>query len=347
MAQSEKGNFSLYADRPLAPYSVAKEGALLSLSFLDSSFQPLANEFTNSNTDRFSRATYRTNIRRGKNLDAEFLYMREIEHMPLLSAEEEQELGRAVRNGKQRARQAMIEANLRLVVKIARRYRASSMSLLDLVEEGNIGLMHAVEKFDPEKGFRFSTYASWWIRHEIERAIMNQSRTVRLPIHVVRDLNRYKRKSYELVQTLQHEPNLSEIAESTDQSIDEVSRLISLNRRSASMQESIGGSESDSFTMLDALENADAENPELEARNHEVCQHLGRWLSFLDSRQREIIERRYGLRKELRGSQTLNEVSQALGLTRERVRQIQLQALQRLNGILSRNGVTWDDVSRN
>ena len=286
--------------------------------------------------------------RAGINHDAEFLYMREIEFVPLLTAEQEIELGRKVQKGDQAARHKMIESNLRLVVKIARKYHVPKLALLDLIEEGNIGLMHAVEKFDPEKGYRFSTYASWWIRHEIERSIMNQSRTVRLPVHIVREVNKYKRASYELVQSLQHEPNLQEIAESTNHTVDDLSRLMNLNRPSSSMDEPLGSDGQSTYTMLDSIENTSSENPMAMVQKHEVSDHIEEWLDFLSERPREIIERRYGLNRNGldRGEpQTLEQVAKAVGLTRERVRQIQIQALKKLRGILVKNGYTWDDVS--
>ena len=281
--------------------------------------------------------------------DAEYLYMREIEFVPLLTAEQEIQLGRLVQKGDETARHKMIEANLRLVVKIARKYRTYKLGLLDLIEEGNIGLMHAVGKFDPEKGFRFSTYASWWIRHEIERSIMNCSRTVRLPVHVVREVNKYKRASYELVQELQHEPNLAEIAESLDRSISATSNLVRLNRRSASMDEPLGRNEDGGFTFLDAIVNDHAEDPVALVQQHEVDEHLNEWLNHLSGKPREVIQRRFGLDKSglNRGeSQTLEQVAQAVGLTRERVRQIQMQALQKLKTILLKNGYCWEDVSK-
>jgi len=274
--------------------------------------------------------------------------MREIEFVPLLTAEQEVKLGRRIRNGDEEARHRMIESNLRLVVKIARKYHVPKLSLMDLVEEGNLGLMHAVEKFDPEMGFRFSTYASWWIRHEIERSIMNQSRTVRLPVHIVREVNRYKRASYELVQTLQHEPNIQEIAESIDHSVADISRLMNLNRPSASMDEPIGRGEASDYTFLDALANDRAVDPVAAAQKHEVQDQIREWLEFLGDKPREIIERRFGLNRVglARGeAQTLEQVAQAVGLTRERVRQIQIQALHKLNAILSKSGYSWDDVS--
>ncbi len=281
-------------------------------------------------------------------LDAEGLYLKSLKNTRLLTAQEEIDLAKLVRQGDPIAREEMIVSNLRLVFKIARQYRTDYLGLLDLVEEGNIGLMCAVEKFDPDKGYRFSTYASWWIRHEIERGLMNQARTVRLPAHVAREVSRYKRLSFELVQTLQHEPSTSEIADTLGKSVSEVSKLQGLTRTSRSVDEPLGQSEASAFTLLDAIQDLNAELPETEVQQHEIVHHLQEWLNFLSDQQREVIERRYGLWHTgvRRGEpETLEQVASAIGLTRERVRQIQLQALKKLKSILEKTGLFWDDLS--
>ncbi|MGL4836858.1 MAG: sigma-70 family RNA polymerase sigma factor, partial [Shewanella sp.] len=176
-----------------------------------------------------------------KNLDATQLYLGEIGFSPLLSAEEEVYFSRKALKGCEKSRNRMIESNLRLVVKIARRYNNRGLALLDLIEEGNLGLIRAVEKFDPERGFRFSTYATWWIRQTIERAIMNQTRTIRLPIHVVKELNVYLRTARELAQKLDHEPTAEEIAEKLQVSSADVSRMLKLNEKITSVDIPLGG----------------------------------------------------------------------------------------------------------
>lgn len=176
-----------------------------------------------------------------KNLDATQLYLGEIGFSPLLSAEEEVYFSRKALKGCEKSRNRMIESNLRLVVKIARRYNNRGLALLDLIEEGNLGLIRAVEKFDPERGFRFSTYATWWIRQTIERAIMNQTRTIRLPIHVVKELNVYLRTARELAQKLDHEPTAEEIAEKLQVPSADVSRMLKLNEKITSVDTPLGG----------------------------------------------------------------------------------------------------------
>src|SRR5690554_3091140 len=196
-----------------------------------------------------------------KKMDATQLYLSEIGYSPLLSAEEEVHFSRLALKGDAKARARMIESNLRLVVKIARRYTNRGLALLDLVEEGNLGLIRAVEKFDPERGFRFSTYATWWIRQTIERAIMNQTRTIRLPIHVVKELNTYLRAARELAQTLDHEPTAEDIAEKLDVSVDDVSRMLRLNERISSMDSPIGGGDNDK-SLIDMLTDENDYGPE-------------------------------------------------------------------------------------
>ena len=259
-------------------------------------------------------------------MDATRLYLNEIGFSPLLSAEEEVYFGRLTRKGDAAARKRMIESNLRLVVKIARRYLNRGLDLLDLIEEGNLGLIRAVEKFDPEKGFRFSTYATWWIRQTVERALMNQTRTIRLPVHVVKEINLYLRAARHLAQTLDHEPGPEEIADKLDVSV-------------ASVDSPLGGEDSDR-SLLDTIADERAQAPEGLLQNETVRRHLDHWLAQLDDKQRAVVERRYGLHGC--DKVTLEEVGKELGVTRERVRQIQLIALRRLREIMKREGVHAD-----
>ncbi|MDF1529878.1 MAG: RNA polymerase sigma factor RpoS [Sedimenticola sp.] len=267
-------------------------------------------------------------------MDATRLYLSEIGGSKLLTAEEEVTLARLAQKGDMPSRQRMIESNLRLVVKIARRYMNRGLALLDLIEEGNLGLIRAVEKFDPERGFRFSTYATWWIRQTIERAIMNQTRTIRLPIHVVKEINVYLRAARKLTQQLDHEPSADEIADLLDKPIDEVKRMLGLNERITSVDTPFG--KNPDKPLLDTIPDINTEDPSDSLQAEGMTANLDEWLNKLNDKQREVVERRFGLHGY--ENATLEQVANELGVTRERVRQIQMDALKRLRGILEKDG---------
>ncbi len=267
------------------------------------------------------------------------LYLKDIGAAPLLTADEEKDLSRRALAGDEACRKRMIESNLRLVVRIARRYINRGLPLLDLIEEGNLGLIHAVEKFDPERGFRFSTYATWWIRQTIERGIMNQTDTVRLPIHVSKDINACRRKARSLRISLDREPTADELADALEKNVDDVRRLLALKNRSmlASLK-----TDDDPASIVDALPaKADLEPQRLvqAAAVHDVVED---WLSHLPSKQLEVVEKRFGLHGQRR--QTLEQIGSELGVTRERVRQIQVAALKSLERGMLDEGLTPDTL---
>lgn len=266
--------------------------------------------------------------------DVTQLYLSEIGRAALLTAEEEVTLTRAARAGCLLSRKRMIESNLRLVVNVARSYINRGLPLLDLVEEGNLGLIRAVEKFDPERGCRFSTYATWWIRQSVERALMNQCRTVRLPIHVIRELTIYMRTARELEQRLSRRPSVEEVARELDIPAENVERLFGLNEPTTSADEPLNGTSD--RVVLDSLADENCNDPETEYAENAAERSLGHWLDQLTPQQREVVQHRYGLNGH--GRKTLEEVGFLLGVTRERVRQIQLAALSRLRDISSREG---------
>lgn len=263
------------------------------------------------------------------------LYLIEIGLSPLLSAEEEVFYARKARQGEEAARNHMVKCNLRLVVKIARRYLNRGLALLDLVEEGNLGLIRAVEKFDPERGFRFSTYATWWIRQNIERAIMNQTRTIRLPIHIIKELNVYLRKAREITQKLDHEPTYEDIASALNKEPEAVNRILRLNERTLSVDTPIG--DDTEKPLLEALADHQNEGPAEILEEKNIRHRLEECLSLLNEKQRSILLRRFGLRGF--EESTLEEVGVEVGLTRERVRQIQVEALKLLRSIMEERGI--------
>lgn len=295
-------------------------------------------EFLNSGRGRGSMA--HQDLVNAKSLDATQLYLNEIGFSPLLSAEEEVYFGRLALKGDIPARQRMIESNLRLVVKISRRYINRGLSLLDLIEEGNLGLIRAVEKFDPERGFRFSTYATWWIRQTIERAIMNQTRTIRLPIHVVKELNVYLRAARELAQKLDHEPTAEEIAEHVGKPVADVEKMLGLNERVGSIDIPLRGENEKS--LVETIADEDALDPEQRLQDENITGNLNKWLDMLPEKHADVLARRFGLRGHEMA--TLEEVGREIGLTRERVRQIQVEGLKRLREILEENGLNAQDL---
>jgi len=273
-------------------------------------------------------------------VDATQIYLREIGFSPLLTAAEEVELGRLVQKGDEAARARMIESNLRLVVKIARRYINRGLAFLDVIEEGNLGLIRAVEKFDPERGFRFSTYATWWIRQTIERAIMNQTRTIRLPVHILKEINVYQRAARVLAQQLDHEPSAEEIAAKLDAPIEDVKRMLGLDEKIASVDAPFEADQE--RTLLDAIPDERAADPADLLQGEEVSGHINEWLQSLPDKQREVVERRFGLCG--RDASTLEQVGLDVGVTRERVRQIQVEALSKLRKVLEKQGFSLDNL---
>ncbi|MCP4128884.1 MAG: RNA polymerase sigma factor RpoS [Gammaproteobacteria bacterium] len=306
----------------------------------DKAKKPAAKEGASPPAAKSSTKTKSVREATSPQMDATRLYLNEIGASELLTAEEEVYYSRKAQKGETAARQRMIESNLRLVVKIARRYMNRGLALLDLIEEGNLGLMRAVEKFDPERGFRFSTYATWWIRQTIERAIMNQTRTIRLPIHIVKEINIYLRAARKLTQTLDHEPTAEEIADLLEKPIDEVKRMLGLNERITSVDTPFG--KNADKPLLDTISDKKTVDPTDKIQSESLSMNLDCWLSKLNEKQREVVERRFGLHGyEI---STLEQVAKELGVTRERVRQIQMDGLKRLRVILEKDGFSIETI---
>lgn len=265
-------------------------------------------------------------------------YLREIGRTPLLNAAEEAAVARQAKHGDVASKRTMIESNLRLVVNVAKRYLNRGLPLLDLVEEGNLGLIHAVDKFDPDKGFRFSTYATWWIRQSIERGLMNQVRTIRLPVHVVKELNGCLRSARQLARCSHREAKPEEIAEHCGKPLRQVKQLLALKEIVPATDTAPGDVSGPS--LLDRLQADNVPEPDGDIQSSELQQALRHWLQELPQRHQDVLARRFGLRGY--EPDTLENVGRDVGLTRERVRQIQIEGLKLLRGILGREGLGRD-----
>jgi RNA polymerase nonessential primary-like sigma factor len=272
--------------------------------------------------------------------DVTQIYLNEIGREGLLTPDQERSLSTRAREGDFAARQKMIEHNLRLVVNIAKHYLNRGLSLLDLIEEGNLGLMHALEKFEPERGFRFSTYATWWIRQNIERAIMNQSRTIRLPVHVIKELNIYLRAQRHLETHGMPDAGPEDIAHLTGKPVEDVRRLLILNDRVASLDAPLDIDPT--LSIGESIADEHSEKPEDMLQTAEIERYVREWMAELSEKQRWVIECRFGLNNQ--DVSTLEQLAEQLGVTRERVRQIQVEALQALRRILRRRGVSKDGL---
>ena len=262
--------------------------------------------------------------------DAIKLYLKEIQKSTLLTAEEERELAGLIAQGDEAARARMIESNLRLVVKFAKRYMNRGLPFLDLIEEGNMGLIKAVEKFKVSKGCRFSTYATWWVRQSIERALVNQSRTIRLPVHVADDINKFVKVSRELVQRLKRDPSIEEIAEVMGVEISYVRRMMILLKKTYSIEHPMG--DNNDYSLIDTIEDKNQVDPGSMIEDLDRFAHVLEWMDDLTETEREILALRFGL--DDREPQTLDTIGQKFGVTRERIRQIEAKSLAKLRKTL-------------
>ena len=275
-----------------------------------------------------------------KGLDAIKYYLKEIRKTPLLTFEQEQEIAKRISQGDQEARAKMIEANLRLVVAIGKKYINRGLQFSDIIEEGNLGLIRAVEKFQYQRGFKFSTYASWWIKQAIERAIVNQTRTIRLPVHIAEIVNSYLRATRQLTQSLGRDPSIDEIAKKMKVTVEKVRSISQVVRETYSLDMLIGDQEED--TLKDILQDSNALSPASFSDEIRRREHIDEWLQQLSVSERKVIEMRFGL---IDGEpRTLDNIGKEFGITRERVRQIETQALNKLRAITKRKKIDLEGM---
>jgi RNA polymerase sigma factor RpoS len=275
-----------------------------------------------------------------KGLDAIKYYLKEIRKTPLLTFEQEQEIAKKIEQGDQEARARMIEANLRLVVAIGKKYINRGLPFSDIIEEGNLGLIRAVEKFQYQRGFKFSTYASWWIKQSIERAIVNQTRTIRLPVHIAEIVNSYMRATRQLTQKLGRDPSLEEVAKKMRVTIDKVRSISQVVRETYSLDMLIGDQEED--TLKDILQDTNALSPASFSEDIRRREHIDDWLKQLSVSEKKVVEMRFGL---IDGDpMTLDSIGKEFGITRERVRQIETQALNKLRAITKRKKIDLEGM---
>lgn len=275
-----------------------------------------------------------------KGLDAIKYYLKEIRKTPLLTFDQEQELAKKIDQGDQEARAGMIEANLRLVVAIGKKYINRGLPFSDIIEEGNLGLIRAVEKFQYQRGFKFSTYASWWIKQSIERAIVNQTRTIRLPVHIAEIVNSYMRATRHLTQKLGRDPSIDEVAKKMKVTIDKVRSISQVVRETYSLDMLIGDQEED--TLKDILQDVNAISPASVSDDIRRREHIDEWLKQLSVSEKKVVEMRFGL---VDGDpMTLDSIGKEFGITRERVRQIETQALNKLRAITKRKKIDLEGM---
>ncbi len=300
---------------------------------------PTSNAETKSSSNRGRGSQAHQDLIDQNNFDATQLYLNEIGSSPLLTAQEEVYYSRLYLQGCKKAKNHMIKSNLRLVVNISRRYINRGLHLLDLIEEGNLGLIRAVEKFDPEKGFRFSTYGTWWIKQSIERALMSQTRTIRLPVYMAKELNCCLRARRQLAQELNQEPTIEQIAAAVDKPVSRVEKILSFNDGVVSIDSLIAESNK---SIIETIPANDACEPSKVFQKNDIHEALELWLNELPEKHAEVLARRFGLRGYPLG--TLEEVGQEIGVTRERVRQIQVETLKLLHKTIEKNGLKSEDL---